>query len=535
MFFRKKRKEIGQEFVKKAGLEKLKEQQVIIEELKKKMSSIQEGEAFEDSLHWLANLWLHIEECGDLEEDLYIDDPIHGGVRIENDILPIYLCPLVQRLNFIRQLSFSYLSYPSALHSRLSHSLGVSSLMERIILRILTRNRFFPARKNRIKSVDEEKVKWYVKVAKIAGLLHDLGHSPFGHALDNYIGYMKGVYPYPDKVFSVEYFDKYLQGLSNSCKIPSHSIRQVLQHGNEDFDDEYLRLINQVLDSDLDIDRIDYLVRDAYHTGLRQGMVNLDPLVSEVAPFWDKDGKLILTYHSNAIPHIRHFFYAHDVMYVDCYENSSKLAAERMLVKAVHDITSHYGESTLDSIRLLTDAQLEDLIITNTDATMPCFKLITELKRGRIFEEIYSLNLAEAKKKGQLNSEIEHWVEGLGQSLAGRRGNGVQDEAKIYHVDEVFQFEKYLSEKAGLGKENSWMVAVTVPTTFTLRFQGVQILPRNESEGNPESLADRCSTIKKILTLLLEERQKMRVFVSKSTSPGKKSRLHDMAKAKFEK
>src|SRR6185369_15797896 len=132
-------------------------------------------------------LWIEGYDSSVTKETIYVDDPIYRQVLIEEQISPIFRHPLVQRLGHIKQLSFSQLTFPAATHTRLSHCLGAAKNAEKAASRILDKGILYS--ENGIKRIElsEEEQRQVILKANVAGLLHDLGHAPYGHGLDQYV------------------------------------------------------------------------------------------------------------------------------------------------------------------------------------------------------------------------------------------------------------------------------------------------------------------------------------------------------------
>src|SRR6185369_16481453 len=228
-------------------------------------------------------LWIEGYDSSVTKETIYVDDPIYRQVLIEEQISPIFRHPLVQRLGHIKQLSFSQLTFPAATHTRLSHCLGAAKNAEKAASRILDKGILYS--ENGIKRIElsEEEQRQVILKAKVAGLLHDLGHGPYGHGLDQYVKAItkKGS---PDKIFAINYIQKYLSQTISNCGIDVDDIVKVLSTEGSDLEG-YDTLINNLIDSPIDIDRMDYLVRDAHMTGLSIGAINIDALIERMIPF----------------------------------------------------------------------------------------------------------------------------------------------------------------------------------------------------------------------------------------------------------
>jgi len=177
-----------------------------------------------------------------------IKDPVHGYIDLPPVIRPLLDTLVLQRLRYIRQLGFSYLVYPGANHSRFEHSLGtmhLASLMAR--------------------QIDLEKDER--NILETAALLHDIGHGPFSHAIETH---------------SIEYLRRSHTDISRLISSPD--LRWHLEQAGTD-PDEICALVSgthrlaSIIHGDLDVDRMDYLLRDAYYTGVPYGIVDTDRLI----------------------------------------------------------------------------------------------------------------------------------------------------------------------------------------------------------------------------------------------------------------
>jgi len=197
-----------------------------------------------------------------LEEEKVFKDPVHHSVYVQDmTIWKLINTPEFQRLRRIRQLGTTYLTFHGAEHSRFSHSLGVYEITRKII------NQF---ERNGYKDwPQEEKL-----VSLCASLLHDVGHGPFSHAIEH--------------VFQTDH-EKW------TCDIVlgDTAINRVLREAGEDFPDKVAAVIRKTYDkpivvslvsSQMDADRMDYLLRDAYFTGVNYGSFDLDRLLRVMRP-----------------------------------------------------------------------------------------------------------------------------------------------------------------------------------------------------------------------------------------------------------
>ena len=229
-----------------------------------------------------------------------INDPVFGFLSIPNELIYDVLQHLyVQRLNRIRQLGLSYLVYPGAMHSRFGHSIGAMHLMHEAILSL------------RLKGVeiteDEE------TSAMIAILLHDIGHGPFSHVLEHTI--VDGVTHEDISLLMMERINEDLNGqLDIAIAI---------------FRNEYPKhFLHQLISSQLDVDRMDYLCRDSFFTGVQEGRVASERLLKMLDV---RDDKLVV--QVKGIYSVEKFLVARRLMYWQVYLHKTSVAAEQHLIK----------------------------------------------------------------------------------------------------------------------------------------------------------------------------------------------------------
>jgi len=234
-----------------------------------------------------------------------VNDPVHGFIEIPRGLtLRLIDTPAFQRLRRIKQLGQSSLVYPGAVHTRFNHALGAMHLM-RQALEVLRR-----------KKVDISKKEY--KAALIAILMHDLGHGPFSHALEHII--------IPD----LHHEDMSLALM--------HRLNQA-QKGKLDlaidiFTGKYeRRFLHQLVSGQLDMDRMDYLIRDSFFTGVAEGIVGIDRIIKILNVY---DGQLVC--EDKGIYSLEKFVLARRLMYWQVYLHKTAVAAEHMLVNLLRRV-----------------------------------------------------------------------------------------------------------------------------------------------------------------------------------------------------
>jgi HD superfamily phosphohydrolase len=230
------------------------------------------------------------------------NDPVYGFITIPDEtIFDIIEHPYFQRLRRIKQLGLTHLVYPGALHTRFHHSLGAMHLMNKALLELEQKGH---------KISNHEKTG-----AQIAVLLHDIGHGPYSHALENSI----------------------VQGVSHE-QISSLFIRKLnnifkgkLRLASEIFEDGYhRRFFHKLISGQFDMDRLDYLKRDSFFTGVSEGIVNYERLLNMLEIVDDEP-----VIEAKGIYSVEKFITARRLMYWQVYLHKTVLAAEYMITKVL--------------------------------------------------------------------------------------------------------------------------------------------------------------------------------------------------------
>ena len=228
------------------------------------------------------------------------NDPVYGFVSIAYEtVFDLIEHPYFQRLRNIKQLGLTHLVYPGALHTRFHHALGAMHLMG-IALETL---------KNKGIAITEEEA----EAVTIAILLHDIGHGPFSHALESCI--VPGVQHEALSVLIMHRLNKTFNGkLSLAIAI---------------FENKYeKKFLHQLVSSQLDMDRLDYLNRDSFYTGVSEGVIGFDRILKMLNVVNDE-----LVVEEKGIYSIEKFLISRRLMYWQVYLHKTVIAAEQLLVK----------------------------------------------------------------------------------------------------------------------------------------------------------------------------------------------------------
>lgn len=229
-----------------------------------------------------------------------INDPVHGFITIPHDLVfDLIEHPYFQRLRRIKQLGLTHLVYPGAFHTRFHHTLGAMHLMNQAIDVL---------RDKGVDISDDEAL-----AAIVAVLLHDIGHGPFSHALEYSI--VKGM---RHEILS-ELF------MNRLNEIFDGRLEMAIQIFRNQYPKKFLC---QLVAGQLDVDRLDYLKRDSYFTGVSEGMIGTERIIKMLNV---RQNQLLID--AKGLYSIRHFLTARDNMYWQVYLHRTVLSAENLLIK----------------------------------------------------------------------------------------------------------------------------------------------------------------------------------------------------------
>jgi HD superfamily phosphohydrolase len=228
-----------------------------------------------------------------------INDPVYGFLRFpEPEVMHVIAHPWFQRLRHIKQMGMAHLVYPGAVHTRMHHSLGACHLMNEALDVLKTKGVHFSS---------EECVG-----ARLAILLHDVGHGPFSHALENSL--VTGISHEQISKLIMERINKETGGtLSTAIQIFDHAYPR--------------RYLHQLVSSQLDMDRMDYLNRDSFFTGVSEGVIGYDRILQMLTVQNEE-----LMVEQKAVHSVEKFIIARRLMYWQVYLHKTVLGAEMLIV-----------------------------------------------------------------------------------------------------------------------------------------------------------------------------------------------------------
>jgi HD superfamily phosphohydrolase len=259
-----------------------------------------------------------------------LNDPIYGFIRIPNSLIfDIIEHPSFQRLRRVSQMGFSNLVYPGANHTRFHHALGCLHLMQKTVNVLRVKG---------INISEQEENALYIAI-----LLHDIGHGAFSHALEHSI--VTGI---SHEEISLKYMHQLNKQFDGQLDL-AISV----------FNGEYHRkFLHQLITSQLDIDRLDYLKRDSFYTGVAEGNISSDRLIAMINVV---DNELVI--EKKGIYSVEKFLIARRLMYWQVYLHKTSLVAEYMLV----NILTRAKELANQGVELFGSSSLKFFLYQKTD------------------------------------------------------------------------------------------------------------------------------------------------------------------------
>lgn len=250
-----------------------------------------------------------------------INDPVYGFITIDDELIyQVISHPYYQRLRRINQMAMAYLVYPGAVHTRLHHSLGAYHLMCNAIAELRSKG-------TEITAVEEQ-------AAKIAILLHDIGHGPFSHALEHVL--IENMHHEKISLLIMEELNKQFNGR--------------LQLTLDIFKGTHpKKFLHQLISGQLDTDRMDYLTRDSFFTGVSEGVIGYDRILKMLVVH---NGELMV--EEKAIYSIEKFLVARRLMYWQVYLHKTVLCAEQMLKRIIKRAKETKADAPFPLNKLIT-------------------------------------------------------------------------------------------------------------------------------------------------------------------------------------
>jgi len=301
-----------------------------------------------------------------------IRDSIHGDIRVDGVFLDLVETPEIQRLYNIKQLGLAHLVFPGAHHTRLEHSLGAYMMAYKATKKL---------------NLDRNEKEMVVGAA----LLHDIGHGPFSHTLESILRNTLDV-DHVDLTEKLIFGEYDIFNPEEREFIASPSVHDILDKNSID----QKKLVNiikgkthekpylsQLLNSAIDVDQLDYLVRDAYYTGVAYGMIDIERFLQTLTISNDK-----LAVKRKGVGVVENILMARALMYSSVYFHKTARIAELMLSKAIE---------LIPNAEPFTFFKMTDAELINELKKMGPFqhKIVTCLKYRRLFKQAYAASSAQ--------------------------------------------------------------------------------------------------------------------------------------------
>ena len=299
-----------------------------------------------------------------------IRDPVHGPIKVHPTVMHVIDNLVLQRLRKIKQLGFADLSFPGATHTRFLHSIGVMDVARRAFDTV-----------SQYLDLPDDVKKHFSLVVQMAGLFHDLGHPPLSHTAESALPLLKDL-NLPQE-FNHEKPQATHEDMTVKLLLDSDLTTDIVKTGVQPMEIaavimgikppdvnftynkiDYLPLLHQLISSEVDADRMDYLLRDSYFTGVSYGRIDIDWLISNLRPIISNN-KAFLALHSKAIFTFEDFLLSRYHMFLMVYFHHKSVSMHRMLARFLenHPITLPYESSEYvkwDDRRLLDVIAISD-------------------------------------------------------------------------------------------------------------------------------------------------------------------------------
>ncbi|MBP1928745.1 HD superfamily phosphohydrolase [Methanolinea mesophila] len=359
-----------------------------------------------------------------------IKDPVHGYIDVADFVLPLLDSPLLQRLRYVKQLGFSFLVYPGANHTRFEHSLGTMYLSDLMARQL---------------QLDEEEQ----KLVAAAALLHDIGHGPFSHAIEPL---MEDLLGYPHHYIRPLLEDPYTRDALEGQGISPADLVSLIDGDHP---------LSGIIHGELDVDRMDYLLRDAHYTGAPYGTVDAHRLIRSTLRAKDQ-----IVLHESGINAAESLLIARTLMRPAVYYHHVSRIAEMMFLLSV---TAHLSGNRGEAFALM---RMDDAKCMHTLLTSPV-TVARELAEGLYARRLYKRALYVGQD--QVNA----------YNLAGKAS---------HHDERVFAVE--IADRAGVPPH---LVLVDIPEFPSDMSLPIQVKNRHRVLGLGE--------VSPILTTLNETRK----------------------------
>ena len=381
-----------------------------------------------------------------LDETKVLKDPVHSYIHIHYEV--IWNCldsKEFQRLRRIRQLGGDFQVYPTAEHSRFSHSLGVYEIVRRMVTEVKTLC---------IELTEYEKV-----CVMLAGLLHDVGHGPFSHAFEHVTNHSHEEYTAKIILGDTE-LNSILRAVSK--KMPE-DIVSIIQHTHEN------DILNQIVSGQLDADRMDYLLRDSYFTATSYGQFDLERILRTMRVRKTSEGRKVIVVKHTGIHSVEDYIMARYQMYWQVYYHPVARSYEAVFIqlfnrlKDIFKDNKDYFEDMKVLIPFLEKAEVseEEYFRLDENSLLYCCALIQDK------DDVIAADLAKRLQNRKLFEYVDYNEENLAQIQNMLRENGYDEQyyLRIENI-EASVYSPYKGRKILIEKLDGQIVALEKASTI---------------------------------------------------------------------
>ena len=381
-----------------------------------------------------------------LDETKVLKDPVHSYIHIHYEV--IWNCldsKEFQRLRRIRQLGGDFQVYPTAEHSRFSHSLGVYEIVRRMV--------------TEVKSLCIELTEYEKVCVMLAGLLHDVGHGPFSHAFEHITNHSHEEYTAKIILGNTE-LNAILRAVSE--KLPQ-DIVSIIQHTHEN------DILNQIVSGQLDADRMDYLLRDSYFTATSYGQFDLERILRTMRVRKTNEGRKVIVVKYTGIHSVEDYIMARYQMYWQVYYHPVARSYEAVFIqlfnrlKDIFKVDKDYFEDMKVLIPFLekSEVSVDEYFKLDENSLLYCCALIQDK------EDKIAADLAKRLQNRRLFEYVDYNEENLAQIKNMLKENNFDERyyLKIENI-EASVYSPYKGRKILIEKLNGDIVALEKASTI---------------------------------------------------------------------
>ena len=381
-----------------------------------------------------------------LDETKVLKDPVHSYIHIHYEV--IWNCldsKEFQRLRRIRQLGGDFQVYPTAEHSRFSHSLGVYEIVRRMV--------------TEVKTLCAELTEYEKVCVMLAGLLHDVGHGPFSHAFEHVTNHSHEEYTAKIILGETE-LNSILRAVSK--KMPE-DIVSIIQHTHEN------DILNQIVSGQLDADRMDYLLRDSYFTATSYGQFDLERILRTMRVRKTSEGRKVIVVKHTGIHSVEDYIMARYQMYWQVYYHPVARSYEAVFIqlfnrlKDIFKDNKDYFEDMKVLIPFLEKVEVseEEYFRLDENSLLYCCALIQDK------DDVIAADLAKRLQNRKLFEYVDYNEENLAQIQNMLRENGYDEQyyLRIENI-EASVYSPYKGRKILIEKLDGQIVALEKASTI---------------------------------------------------------------------